>query len=279
MSPPLPPDADPQPPTARPGVASEAAEPGEGPPVAHAGAPPRLPPLPRWRAVAEAVLCSSYPTQILTALVLSRAGVAALRRDGGLDPVFVIGMAVGDAVLVVALVVYLLRRRGESVRAVMLGRASRWREASLGASLVLPVTMGVALVIAGLRVVWPGLHNVETNPMTSAMADPGLVVAFALVVMLAGGLREEMQRAFQLHRLAPGVMPPWPALLLTSVSFGAGHLVQGRDVAIATGLLGALWGALWIRRGSIVAPAVCHALFNLGQLAAAWWVARHGLPA
>ena len=38
--------------------------------------------------------------------------------------------------------------------------------------------------------------------------------------------------------------------------------------------LGALWGAMWLRRRSIVAAAVCHALFNLGQVLAAWAVGR-----
>lgn len=240
-------------------------------------AAPEAPPLARWRAVAEAALCSSYPTQILAALALASTGMRPTTPDGGLAAGFVLGMALGDAVLVTALVVFLLKRRGESVRAVMLGRSAVRRDAALGAGLALPVTVGVALLITALRALWPALHNVDTNPMMAAMADPRLVVAFALVVMVAGGVREEMQRAFQLHRLSPGVMGPRTALLITSVSFGLGHTVQGYDAAVATGLLGALWGALWLSRGSIVAPAVCHALFNLGQLLAAWWVARHGL--
>lgn len=245
------------------------------PPVLPAVTVPR-PALSRLQALAEVVLCSSYPTQILTATALALAGLRAERSDGALEPAFVVAMAVIDAVLVVALIVWLLRRRGESVRALLLGDAPFWREAAAGAGLVVPVTLGVALAITAVRLVAPSLHNLPENPMTALMGDPRLVVTFALVVMLAGGVREEMQRAFQLHRLAPGVMPRWPALLLTSVAFGFGHTVQGHDVAIATGLLGALWGALWLTRGSIVAPAVCHALFNLGQVVAAWWVTRAG---
>ena len=47
-----------------------------------------------------------------------------------------------------------------------------------------------------------------------------------------------------------------------SVAFGAGHLVQGYDVAIVTGLLGAFWGVVYLRRRSAVAPIVSHAGFN-----------------
>lgn len=247
---------------------------GAAPPVPVAAGPP---PLSRLRAIAEVVLCSSYPTQILAATALTFAGVSAQDPDGGLDATFVIAMAALDAVLVVALIVWLLRRRGESLAALTLGRAPVWREVAFGVGLVVPVTLSVALVVTLVRFAWPSLHNVPTNPMTALMANPRAALLFALTVVLAGGVREEIQRAFQLHRLTPTVLGRWTALLLTSLAFGLGHTVQGYDVAIATGGLGFLWGALWLVRGSAVAPAVCHALFNLGQVAAAWWVARAGL--
>lgn len=234
---------------------------------------PGPPALSRARAIGEAVLCSSYPTQIVAAALLWALGIGA-GAEGGLNAVFIIAVSLLDAVLVIALIVYLLVRRGESIREVMLGTAPRWREALVGVGLVLPVTIGVALLVASVRVVWPSLQNVPVNPLTALMADPRLVVAFAFVVVLAGGVREEMQRAFQLHRLTPQVLPPGLALLVTSVAFGLGHTVQGHDVAIATFALGALWGAMWLSRRSIVAAAVCHALFNLGQVLAAWTLGR-----
>lgn len=251
--------------------------PGE-PPPAPLLPPPGPPPLSRLRAVGEVVLCSSYPTQIVAATALALAGVRA-EVGGRLNPAFVVAMALIDAVLVLGLVFWLLRRRGEPVAALLVGRTSFTREALFGLGLVLPVTFSVALVVALVRVVAPSLHNLPENPLTTMMTDPARVIAFALVVVFAGGVREEIQRAFQLHRLAPGVLPRWPALLLTSVAFGLGHTVQGHDVAVATGLLGALWGALFLLRGSMVAPAVCHALFNLGQVAASWWLARAGVSA
>ena len=78
------------------------------------------PPLSRARALGEVVLCSSYPTQILSALLLAAAGLRGLTPDGGLNAPFIIAVSLLDASLVVALVVYFLRRRSESVRDVML---------------------------------------------------------------------------------------------------------------------------------------------------------------
>ena len=48
--------------------------------------------------------------------------------------------------------------------------------------------------------------------------------------------------------------------------FGAGHMIQGYDVGIATMLMGVAWGLVFLRRRSIVAPAVCHAGFNAAQI-------------
>jgi membrane protease YdiL (CAAX protease family) len=59
---------------------------------------------------------------------------------------------------------------------------------------------------------------------------------------------------------------PTVGLVVTSVGFGAGHLFQGVDAAITTGLLGALWAAVYLRRHSAAAPIVSHAGFDLVQI-------------
>ena len=41
---------------------------------------------------------------------------------------------------------------------------------------------------------------------------------------------------------------------------------QGFDVAIAVGLLGVIWGLIYIRRRSVVAPMVSHAGFDVVQV-------------
>ena len=51
-------------------------------------------------------------------------------------------------------------------------------------------------------------------------------------------------------------------LVVLSVAFGLGHVLQGRDAGIATGLLGLMWAVMYVRRRSSVAPVVSHAGFN-----------------
>jgi len=86
------------------------------------------------------------------------------------------------------------------------------------------------------------------------------------VVLVAGGVREEIQRAFLLHRFEVSLGGPVVGVLVTSIGFGAGHLVQGLDAAITTGLLGAFWAVIYLRRRSAAAPIVSHAGFDLVQI-------------
>jgi membrane protease YdiL (CAAX protease family) len=51
-------------------------------------------------------------------------------------------------------------------------------------------------------------------------------------------------------------------VLVLSTAFGLGHFPQGWDAVIVTGLLGALWAIVYLRRRSSVAPMVSHAGFN-----------------
>ena len=99
--------------------------------------------------------------------------------------------------------------------------------------------------------------------MIRTTRDAGL---FSVVAIVAGGLREEVQRAFVLRRFSTHLGGPGVGLAVTSLAFGAGHLVQGFDAAVATSLLGFAWGLMYLRRRSAVAPIVSHAAYNGTQV-------------
>jgi uncharacterized protein len=107
---------------------------------------------------------------------------------------------------------------------------------------------------------------VERNPFEDMMQTRRDALAFAVVVMVAGGLREEVQRAFILRRFEEYLGGGMVGVFLFSAMFGLGHIEQGIDAALATSLLGAAWGTAYLMRRSIVAPMVSHAAFNLAQL-------------
>ena len=113
-----------------------------------------------------------------------------------------------------------------------------------------------------VRLVAPWLHNVETNPLEELAATPGEAALFSIVAILAGGIREELQRAFLLRRFELHLGGAAVGVIVLSIAFGLGHIVQGRDAVITTGVLGAFWAIVYLRRRSAVAPMISHAGFN-----------------
>jgi len=75
-------------------------------------------------------------------------------------------------------------------------------------------------------------------------------------------VREELQRAFLLTRFERDLGGPTVGLVITSVAFGAGHVLQGWDAAVATGAMGFFWGWLYLKRRSVVASMSSHAGYN-----------------
>jgi membrane protease YdiL (CAAX protease family) len=220
----------------------------------------------RVTALLEVILCSGYPTQLLIVLVMTSLGLQIRTPADGLTPSFVFTLSLVDAVLVVSLVILFIRRDGERVRAVLLGNRAPAREVVLGILLVPAVLLVVTIVLAIVLTFAPRLHNVPTNPLEAMVQTPRDAVIFSIVVMLAGGVREEVQRGFIVHRFDQHLGGAAVGVAVYSIAFGLGHLEQGRDAALATGVLGVVWGTIYVVRRSIVAPMVSHAGFNLLQL-------------
>jgi uncharacterized protein len=223
-------------------------------------------PVQRLGAIVEIVLCSGFPSQLLIILVLNGFGMTMRTEDGRLSPPFVFTLSLLDAVMVVGLVIFFLRAHRQPVREVLFRHRSTWREVLIGVVAIPGVFLFVILVLGLLLLFAPQLHNVTRNPLEDMMLNPNDAMIFAVVVMISGGVREEVQRGFVLHRFGQYLGGAGYGVVIYSVLFGLGHLEQGIDAAIATALLGALWGVLYLARGSTVAPMVSHAGFNLAQL-------------
>lgn len=215
----------------------------------------------RLRAALEVFLCSGIPTQLFVSGLLLAARIEPM-KDGQLDPTWVSLVTLGDTLLVIGLAVLLIRSHGESPLHLFFDSRPAFVEAVYGVLLVMPLLMGVALVVLWLRLSIPALHNVPENPFGAMLHSRVQAVAFAVVALVGGAVREEVQRAFLITRFERHLGGPMAGLVITSVAFGAGHWVQGWDSAIAIGLLGAVWGFIYLRRRSIVMPMVSHAGFN-----------------
>ena len=227
----------------------------------------------RLRAAFEVIVCSAYPTQLALAAALGLAGLSATDADGQLSAAFVFTLSLADTVFLLGLVVYFIRRGGESPRRLFLGARAIGREVLVGVALVPVVFTLVFSALLLLRTIAPGLHNVLDNPLGALARTPLTLALFIVVAIAAGGVREELQRAFLLHRFEQHLGGAAVGLVVTSLAFGLGHTVQGWDAAVATGLLGATWAAVYLWRRSVIACVVSHSVFNCSELLRAWLTA------
>ena len=249
----------------------------------NAGTFRRMNPGPPWpQALLEVCLCCGAPTQLLVGGLLALIGLHA-GPDGQLTLkliAFIIGL---DTLLLVGLILSLLVLGGESPRRVLLGSRPIPGEVLRGLGLVPWVFLLFTAAAMVLHRLAPGLFI--PNPFATLATTRWEYVLFGAVVLLGGGLREEIQRAFILHRCEQrlggviGAMtglvglgvPPHRERMLGAIFgvigfgllFGLMHLLQGWSVVIITALLGTLWNLVYLARRSVVAPMVSHASFNL----------------
>ena len=229
--------------------------------------PPAVTVLDRVAAAFEVLLCSGFPTQLIVIAVLASLGMHPRTAAGDLSAPFVYALTLLDTLLLVSLIVFFFRARGESIREELFASTAPRQEVLLGLLLIPASFVLVVLILVGVQLAAPWLRDVPHNPLADLAKTRLQAAIFAFVVMVAGGVREEIQRGFVLRRFEQYLGGGALGLVLFSVAFGLGHVEQGHDVAVATGILGAFWGAVFLTRRSIAGPMIGHAGFNLTQIA------------
>ena len=240
--------------------------PPDAPPEEEAGQRPAPRTLERLRALFEVVVVSGFPTQLVLIVLLTGLGLGQTDEAGDLSRVFVYALLLTDALLVITLIGLFLHASRDRWGDVLLGSRPRLAEAGLGLATVPVVLVGVAVVMAGIRAAAPWLHNVPENPFESLVRTGQDALMMGAVAVLSGGIKEEIQRAFVLHRFGRYLGGERLGLVVFSVAFGAGHFMQGWDVGLITMLLGMSWGILYLWRRSIVASVASHSGFNVAQI-------------
>jgi membrane protease YdiL (CAAX protease family) len=217
----------------------------------------------RMLAIFEIVLCSSVPTQLALGYVLTLGGWSPTTTSGALSLPYVLTLSLADTLLLIVLMVALMHAHGEDATSLWVGDRSVRRELFIGLALIPAIFLMVVVLLNALRLLFPALHNVPTNPLEALAGNSAEEAAmFGLLAIVAGGIREELQRAFLLHRFEQHLGGARVGVVVLSTAFGLGHYVQGWDAVITTAVLGAFWAVLFLDRRSSVAPVVSHAGFN-----------------
>jgi membrane protease YdiL (CAAX protease family) len=220
----------------------------------------------RLFALLQAIAVCGIPTQVVVAaFLIYGAGQWPYGADG-LSLEFIATVSFLDTALVAILIRIFLMASGEHSRDVYLGQRRPLGEIWRGLALVPVSFLLVVGLVSAVRAIAPGLHNVKVSPLEAFMGNPLDTAIFAVVAILAGGVREELQRGFILHRFGQRLGGMWVGNLIFGLAFGLLHVDQGWDVALVIGLLGLAWGAFYIRRGSILVSMANHAGFNAAQV-------------
>src|SRR5690242_12597964 len=116
-------------------------------------------------AILEILLCSSLPTQIAIGYLLQLSGWAPTTASGALSLAYVLTLSLADTLVLIILMVALLHAHGERATELWVGHRRVRREALIGLAMIPLAFLFVVILLNGLRLLFPWLHNVETNPL------------------------------------------------------------------------------------------------------------------
>jgi membrane protease YdiL (CAAX protease family) len=225
--------------------------------------------LDRLQALFEVLLMSGvFSSFVATVPLAIRAhGSDALLKSVRTVASFVL-LEAGITFLLLALI---LRAHGETLADLGL-RFDRWRgRLILGIAIVPGLFFLNGLVGSMFRIFLPRYFT-GRNPLMEIVHSPQDLILFIISALIAGGVKEELQRAFILTRFRHHLGGAWLGLVLWSIAFGAGHYVQGVQGMVIAGLFGLGFGLVYLLTSNLIAPMVSHGLYDTLALLGYWFL-------
>jgi membrane protease YdiL (CAAX protease family) len=178
-----------------------------------------------------------------------------------------------DAALTV-LILFFLWTAGE--RFSTIGWTSRrlGREIALGVALY-PVVLALISVVGWLAQA-TGLSAPSAPPAALVPRSAAETTLAALLVVVVAISEETIFRGYLLRRLRAITGSTAAAVALSTLVFAAGHTYSGATGVVAVATLAIVFAAIYLWRGSLVAPIVLHLLQDLLGLIVAPWLGLHG---
>jgi len=227
--------------------------------------------LDRLQAFFEVILMSGlFSSFVATVPFALRAhSTEALLKSVRVVTSFVL-LEAGITFLLLALI---LKAHGETLADLGL-RWDRWRSQLVLGITVLPVLFFLNALIGGAFRLFLPNYFTERNPLMEIIHNPEDLVLLIISVLIAGGIKEELQRAFILIRFRDHLGGARLGLVLWSIAFGAGHYVQGFQGMVVAGFFGLVFGVVYLFRGNLIAPVVSHGLYDAAALLGYWFLRR-----
>lgn len=223
----------------------------------------------RLYAIFEILLCSGILTSIAVQLIFYQLGYTD--RSILSNSKTTAALVLLESVFLLGLVVLLQRARAQTLWNLGFQAQHYGKEVRIGL-IIVPVLFVTNFLVTQMFRLWLPQWVSEENPLLNLVKTPGDLMLFLLVSLLAGGIKEEVQRAFILQRFRNYLSAATAGLIVWSIAFGAGHYVQGLDSAFGASLYGLIFGAVYLWRNCLIAPMVAHALYDMSVLTGYWFL-------
>ena len=234
---------------------------------------PRKSPVDRLRALLEILLISGLVSSALAALpfvLFSGQKADILVRDAIALSLFLLL----ESGITILLLTNLLKAHRESLSGLGL-RWNQWKfNLLIGLALVPALFLINAIVELTFRNYLPQ-YCMERNPLTEIIHTPQQLALLMVSALIAGGIKEELQRAFILNRFGRYLGGSLVGLVLWSLAFGVAHYVQGVQGIAVAAIYGLVFGITYLLSKSLIAPIMAHSAYDTAALLIYWFFARH----
>ena len=189
---------------------------------------------------------------IIPSMVLSFFAV----RQGSLSFPLTAVATISRDIALVCLVLFFLRRNGESLLAIGWTRRHWVRDVILGFVLYPPFLFAVGLAEQMFTALGVPAH---ATPLPSDLSAAGGEYILGTVLVLVVAVAEETVFRGYLNLRLKNVTAGWvPAIVLSSFIFAIGHGYEGTIGVMTVGVMGAVFSLIYLWRGSLVTPIVIH---------------------
>jgi membrane protease YdiL (CAAX protease family) len=159
----------------------------------------------------------------------------------------------------VSLVLFFLRCNREPLRRIG-WTFKRWgKEGILGVGLFFPLFLGSGILEKILRTAG---FSAPLKPLPSFLGVKNLedIILAPLLVVVVALAEETIFRGYLLLRFRALTSSPTISVLLSAAIFSIGHGYEGSAGVITVGVMGVVFGVIYLWRQSLVAPMVLHFL-------------------
>jgi membrane protease YdiL (CAAX protease family) len=224
----------------------------------------------RLQAFVEVLLLSGLVSGFLAAAVLPLfhiRNMEQLLQDTRLLSTYLLL----ESAISLLLLAGILKLHGETIGSIGF-RWNHWkRNLLLGLALV-PFLFVINGIISIIFKLYLPKYYMEENPLIQNVHTPQQLALFVFSAVIAGGFKEEMQRAFILNRFQRYLGGAAAGLLIWSLGFGAGHYLQGVQGVVIASLYGFIFGVIYLASGSLIAPIAAHGAYDALAILAYWFL-------